>query len=613
MERQPKEWGQQLKREEHGMRKRLFTLVAVVAIVATACSNTSQTTSPTIQPTGTGSGIPDLTTSNYKAEAVGHTGGNLILSEWQEPVTAWWNIYDNSATDVEAFGISLWGLWNATADYKFYPQLAADVPTIANGGVTITGDKMDVKINLKPGAKWSDGQPITCDDLAYQVTWQLDKDQSGNIQGHPGWEDITGIDGGTGSNCVAHFSKIYEPYLGLWAPLLPAHYLKTQSVKDAVNKLYQPDGFKDAVWSGPYMPTKWAAGAEIDYVPNAQFWSTIKKSTAPFDNVTFRYYASSAAEATGFRIGEADVAMNFNHTDLPSFSNIDPAQVDAIDGTTYEQNSWNFASLTKKFGADGAKALMTALHYAYDKNAIIQRTTDNTVQPTCNFNSPLTWWYKQLQCPAYDVAKANKILDDAGFKTGSDGIRTAPNGTKVELLGCTSKARAYRVNSLTLLASQLQQIGAKLDVKGVPSTPDLFGGWEEQGSDVPCNTTHGNFDVAEFAWVTGIDPVNGIYFLYRSDLDPTLGDHSGQNYIRVKNADLDKMLGDMLRTVDLSLIKTDMWKIQDLYVDPANAFPEIPLYNWKTVILKNTKLHNVVNNATSATNTWNIEDWWREA
>ena len=428
--------------------------------------------------------------------------------------------------------------------------------------------------------------------------------------GHVGWEDIGSIDGGTGTDCVVHFNKIYEQYLGLWTPLFPSHYLKTAPVADASSKLYTQAAIDKGVYSGPYIPTKWTAGAQIDYIANPKFWDTIKKTKAPFDTVTFRYYGDSTAMVAGFVNGESDVAMDLNHSDIPKLTAVDPASVDSIDGTTYEQNSWNFASLTKKFG-DGAKPLMEALHYAYDKQAIVDRVLGGTTTPTCNFTSPLAWSYSNIPCYTFDDAKANSILDAAGFTKGADGTRVAPNGTKVELLACTSKARQYRVDTLTLLATQLQAIGVKLKVKPVPTTPDLFGGWTEVAADTPCNTTHGNFDVAEFAWVSSPDPTS-IYYLYFSGLDPSKGDHSGQNYIRINNPDLDKILIEMNTTVDLLKIKADMATVQELYVDPANAFPEIALYPWKTVELKNPKLHNVVNNSTSATNTWNIEDWWRE-
>jgi ABC-type transport system substrate-binding protein len=337
------------------MSKRLLALLSVAALTFAACASTATTApasvapgstpAPVVTPTPAPTAAPiDVTNTTYKPEAVGHTGGKLVLGEWQEPVTIWSGIYDNSATDVEAFGMSLWGLWNATADYKFYGQLASNVPTVSNGGVVLKGTTMDVNISLRPGALWSDGQAITCDDLAYQVQWMMDAGQVGNVQGHVGWENISGVDGGTGTNCVAHFTNIpkdgttavYEGYLGLWAPLLPKHYLQTVSVADAGKKLYTQAAPQTGVYSGPYIPTKWAAGAEIDYVANTQFFSTIKKSTAPFDSVTFKYYSDATAEMAGFKNGETDVAMDYNHNDLGAMTTqgIPTASVFAIVGTT---------------------------------------------------------------------------------------------------------------------------------------------------------------------------------------------------------------------------------------------------------------------------------------
>ena len=77
----------------------------------------------------------------------------------------------------------------------------------------------------------------------------------------------------------------------MWSPLLPKHYLTTSSVADAGTNLYTQAAPASGVYSGPYMPTAWAAGAQIDYVKNPQFWSTVKKSTATFDSVTFKYYS----------------------------------------------------------------------------------------------------------------------------------------------------------------------------------------------------------------------------------------------------------------------------------------------------------------------------------
>ena len=69
-----------------------------------------------------------------------------------------------------------------TNDYKYGPDLAKDIPTTANGGVKVPGDNgdgMTVTWTLRDGLKWSDGQPLTCDDFKFAHEWVLDKDNTG--------------------------------------------------------------------------------------------------------------------------------------------------------------------------------------------------------------------------------------------------------------------------------------------------------------------------------------------------------------------------------------------------------------------------------------------------
>jgi ABC-type transport system substrate-binding protein len=162
---------------------------------------------------------------------------------------------------------------------------------------------------------------------------------------------------------------------------------------------------------------------------------------------------------------------------------------------------------------------------------------------------------------------------------------------------------------MILVGNQLQAQGIKVNNQTV-NPAVLFRGWELADSDVPCNLTHGNYDFAEFAWLATADPTS-IYQLYHSKFDPSQGDHSGQNYSRTNIPEMDRILDENNRTVDLLKIQANMKKAQELYVDPANAFPEVALYNWRTVLLKNPAMHNIANNGSASTQTWNLEDWWK--
>jgi peptide/nickel transport system substrate-binding protein len=611
------------------MRNRLSSMVAVCVILFAACSPAA-TTSPSASsaaespsaPAASASGGspapstaagPDLTATKYKAEAVGNKGGNLVIGISGDPSSIWENVYDTFANDCEAFCPAFWGLWNNTNDLKYYPQLTTEVPTLANGGVVTNGTGMDVTIKMIDGAQWSDGQPINCDDVIYMWHWQLDPAQAdlGNVQGTTGYEDIGSIDGAGTTTCVVHFKKVYEPFLGLWSPLLPAHYLKTSAkVADVTKNLYVDTKLTAGVYSGPYIPTAWAHDAQINYVPNTKFWTTIKKADPPFDSVTMKFYADTDTEIAGFSKDEIDVGLEFNQNQVAAMSAIDPASVDKVLGPTYEQHSWNMASLTKKFGDKGAKAMIEALHYAYDKDAINTTITGGAVTPSCNFVYPDAWFFdKTVTCYPHDAAKAAQILADAGFTKGSDGILTL-NGNKADFLGCARADRQYRLDTLNLVNSQLKPLGIKITVKGVPAAT-VFAGWSQIAADAPCNTTHGNFDVVEFAWVATPDPGSN-YVVYLSTKDPSQGDHSGQNYIRVNNPEVDAALTTVKTSVDLTKIGTAMATFQKDYVDPAQAFPEIALYNWTTVMLKSPKMHNIANNGSASVQTWNIEDWWRD-
>ncbi len=611
------------------MHARLIGAVAIAALAFGGCGTTTTRvpsgrgtpSSPSTHPTGLPSASIGSSASQpipYVPDPVGHIGGSLIVGEFHEPATIWWNVFDNSSSDVQAFGPALWSLWNSTMNSAWYGQLATNVPTVKNGGVKLTSaGGMDVTIDLVAGAAWSDGQPITCDDLAYDVAWFMDRGQVGNIQHRAGWEDIAGVDGGTGSTCTAHFRKEYENYLGLWSPVLPRHYLQTVSVADAVTELYTQKDPSRAVYSGPYVPVAWKPGVEIDFIPNRQFWSTIKKAPAPFDSVVLKVYGSSADEAAGFKKGEFDVGGGFNQTDLPILegAGIAPAAIDIADAPTYEQHSYNLASLSAKFGDQPGRALMEALHYAYDKDRVVERIGYGDLATTCNFSFPKAWWYAAIACPTLDYARAAQILNDAGFRKGSDGILVAPNAKKVELLACATRRRQYETDTLSTLSSLLQaHLGIKFNVTIIPNTnPGGFGGGFPMPAGTPCNIRTGDFDLVEFTRFSGTDPA-GIYPLCDSKSSPSDGVATDTaNIIRVKIPALDAALEDMVASADLDKVAANMKTVQQIYVDPAQAFPEIPLYFWKSVSLENARMHNVFSNGTASTVTWNIEDWWREA
>lgn len=597
------------------MRNRLVGILAIVAVVAGACSSSTASPSPAAStapsetsavPTATASASSPISTVDiiekaYKPTAAAKTGGTVVISDSQFPDLLN-GYYTSSAESWEAIYPAFDGLWRVANDFKFYPDLTKDVPTTANGGVIVNGGKMDVKVNLKDGMKWSDGQPITCDDLIATWHWIMDKDQAGLIAGTLGWEDITSIDGAGTTSCVMHFGQVFEGYLTLVEPLLPAHYLSTVSVADASKKLYSFDNITAGVYSGPYIPSELRTNAQITYVPNPN-WSTIGGHAPYLDKIIFKYYGDQDAQIAGYRAGESDIAFNMDQGTLPKVQDLGN-QVTVLDALSYELNQLNNASLAKKFGQSDVLTIKTAIRLAYDKSQITDRILGGAVKPSNTPYSPLLWYYKDEPVVTQDLTTANSMLEAAGWVKGSDGIR-AKNGVKLEITGCTSQKQT-RIDTLTLVASWLQQIGIKMDVKPVPANPDFFGGWEQTSADTPCNLQHGNYDLAEFAWSYSPDPL-GSYSVYHSSGIPDNPPHQGQNTTRTNDPQIDKDWDTVKTSVDPATIKAALADFQDLYYKDV---VEIPIYNWRQVWLSNGKVQNYLPNPTQYGVTWNTGDWW---
>jgi peptide/nickel transport system substrate-binding protein len=544
-----------------------------------------------------------LTGSTYKAVAATNTTGKVVLAEWQYPDTL--NPYFAQAeTDIEVSGSMFDGLLTVTPDLRYAPDLASNVPTTDNGGVVLNGSGMDVTWNLKPGMQWSDGSPITCADVTGTWKWIMDPANTGLAGGTVGWDQITGIDGGTGTTCVVHFKSVYEGYLSLISPVFPAAYLATVSVADAPTKLYPLSNPAAGVYSGPYIPTAAKADAQVTLVPNPK-WQTISGHAPWLTSVIWKYYGDASTMIAGFKAGDYDLGQDLNDADIPSLTGIDPSQQVVHDSLTYELHAFNNASLKTKFGSDYT-TIIKAVKLATDRQAIANGPLAGNVTVSNNFISPLTWYYKnEGGSTAADPTTAKTLLANAGWVAGSDGI-LAKNGVKLELNYCTT-TRQVREDTLKLVASQLKAIGIQADVNAKPAS-DVFGGWDAVAATDQCNLVHGNFDVAEFAYVSPLDPL-GAYNVYTTAGIPDAAPHNGQNITRISLPALDAAYNTVLTSVDWTKVEQAMWTVQDIYTSDQNTF-ELPLYNRKDVWLVNPKLHNFTGNPTTSAGEWNIGDWW---
>ncbi|PYX86552.1 MAG: hypothetical protein DMG70_00450, partial [Acidobacteria bacterium] len=266
--------------------------------------------------------------STYRPEAAGHKGGTLVLADWEVPDTL--NpLTAPTENDLRVAALLFAPLWNLDPKLTSYPDLVARVPSRENGGVKAGADgtTMTIDLHLKPGLEWSDGQPLTVDDVIF--TWQ--SICAGDLPvATAGWDHIVGMDRRSDTEVVWRFgpraagacglpaataSGLYPPYLllGPRARLLPRHRLSALPLSAWASDPYfhGPD-----VVSGPFAYKSAVKDQLLTLVANPRYASG-RDHGAYLDQVVYRTYGGKPELLAGLTSGEADVGFHLGSDDIP--------------------------------------------------------------------------------------------------------------------------------------------------------------------------------------------------------------------------------------------------------------------------------------------------------
>jgi peptide/nickel transport system substrate-binding protein len=615
------------------MRKRLVGLFAGAMIVLAACgtaaspspsaSTAAPTTAPASEDPGTSAapsdaGTIDLTNTTYEPEA-GTDGGSIIIGDWQE-ANQFNPFYLSQVTEANVASAAWATLVVFTHDYRYAPDLATEVPTVDNGGVVAPGedgDAMTVTWNLRPDLKWSDGEPLTCDDFLYAFEWVMDEENVGVIT--TGFEDISEFECASDTEMIWHFDVIYEGYITLMTAPLPRHYLGDIPIAEQVNGAgFRADEVADLPVSGAFKFESVTPQQELRLARNDNYTSFSTGEPAHLDNLIWKWYGDADLMIAGFKAGEVDFATDLQDSDIPKVQDLGD-QVSAIPALLYEflRPNWSegpFDPETKTGGcsrnpavADRGEgcpmadpAMREAVAFAIDKNEINTRLLGGTVQVANTNISPGAWFFADQSPATFDPEQAKTILEDAGWTDADgDGIREK-DGLKAKIELCTT-TRQVRIDTLALVANWLKDVG----IEGVSNAVDataIFADYNEATADTRCSLSVSNFDLAEHAFSSSIDPLGNYFSYHSSQFEP-----DGANDAQVVDTGIDAALDTVKNSVDFAVIKDAMAEFQKIYVEKT---VEIPLYYRKNVELVGPKLGNFFANPTQAGPTWNAVDWF---
>jgi peptide/nickel transport system substrate-binding protein len=610
------------------MRKRLIGLLATTAIVFAACGGATGTPSaePASAPPAESAAPPasvapsaapqsgeDILFAFQYEPVQGQPGGSAVIGEWQAAANLN-KYYDNSFTTSQVLAASMRGLWIASSDGHWKPDLAAKMPKFSDESIRQAADgSFEVDLELRPGLKWSDGTPLTLNDVAFTWEWMMDPGQVGLVSGTTGWEDITAIDvAADGLKATVKFDKPYAGFYGLLGDvILPEHYFSEIPIADAATKSMpvSPE-IKNVPASGPFKFEN-ASPNGIELSKNENYVGGAFDQGAYLDSVTFQYYADKDGMIAAFLAGEIDVALDMTAADYAAIQGVDPSLGEAI-----IEPAWEYEHLDMNQGDQGHPmlkdlAVRTAIFQALDRSDLYGKLFPGYPlpdPPACSPAPPGTYWRDEsITCPAFDVAAATAALEAAGW-TDSNGDGTIDkDGEEAVLEACTSSGNPTRQLTLETISGYLQAIGIKINITLADAASVYFAGWNDTTADTKCSIYRGTYDLALFAWVLTFDLFGNYYYSYHTDQWPDNEPHDGGNTSRFSNPEMDEALNTLRTAVSTEEQIEAVNTVQQIYVD---NIAEIPLYYRESTRGKSVRLQNFFKNPSTASDMWNIEDWW---
>ena len=396
---------------------------------------------------------------------------------------------------VEAYEV--WGLMYDSLTGYGQKDFAA-VPGLAEKWST-SADGKTWTYTIRSGVTWSDGTPLTARDAAYTfnriINGTAEKTNYGNYVAN-----IIKAEAPNDTTLVLTTDQPTPTMLHLAVPILPEHIWKQISAEQVSTYKNSPTDVVKPVGSGPYILKERKVGQYVRLVANTSYWA----GAPHMDELIFRVYSSPEALAQALKKGEIDIA-----------DSLEANVFDSLKGqpgiTTLKSKYSGFNEIAFNVGAalvDGTpigdghpalkdKAVRSALAHAVDLDTILKRAIGGYGEVATGVVPSMysTFHYQPETRYDFDIAKANQMLDAAGYRRGADGIRRMPDGTRP--LSFRFFARAESKPSQTTM-DYVKEWFSQVGVQIIPKTIS-----EDQLTEA---VTTGDFDLFEWGWVVEPDP-----------------------------------------------------------------------------------------------------------
>ncbi len=438
----------------------------------------------------------------------------------------------------------------------FYNRLDGSVKPWLAASQQLSSDATSVTYHLRPGVRWSDGQPFTSDDVLFTLDL-LQKYSSLDVNGM--WNYIKAVTAPDPSTVVVTLKQPFSPilwYLGGQTYILPRHLWS--SVKG------DPSQYADAnpVGTGPYVLSTFAP-QNYTFVRNPHYWQPGKPVVT---KLTFPAFNGNTSSELALDQGKIIWAGLYIPNIQQTYVNRDPAH----------NHYWFPASDTVYLALNLARypfnvlAVRQAISQAIDRNQLY-KVGENGFEPVAHPTALLLPFQKDFLAPQYagqtfttDSSSAAQLLAGAGFTRGPDGIDVDKNGKKLAFNLNVVEGWTDWITDCQIIASNLKAIGIKVTVNVL--------NYDAYYSAMQA----GKYDMSMSSLTPGPTP----YYWYNAALNSAnsapIGQNANSNFERWQDATTDRLLNSFATTGDATVQKQAMEGIQQIMVQ---QLPIIPLTN----------------------------------
>ena len=543
----------------------------------------------------------------------GHDG-HLNILYWQASSTV--NPYLSGGTkDIEAASLVIEPLAHYDEDGNMVPVLVDEIPTVENGGVA--SDLRSITWKLTPGIQWSDGTPLTAHDVVFSGEYCVDEAAGCNSTSY--FTDVTKFEALDDHTVKVHFGVAkpfpYGPFVGSTTPIIQkAQFQDCMGAKaqECTEQNFGPIG------TGPFKVEEFRANDVITFSANENYRDPDKPG---FATATFKGGgdAASAARAV-LETGEFDYAWNLQVEPevLTQMAAAGKGTVVTAFGTSVERLMVNQTNDDPSLGPekrslylDGANphpflsdpAVRRALSLAIDRQILVDAGYGAAGKPTCNV-LPAPAVYASTandECVTQNVDEANRILDEAGWMPGGDGVR-AKDGVRLSILYQTS-TNSVRQGTQALIKQMWEQIGVETELRNIdaavffggdPASPDTY---MKFYADIEMYTN--NF--------SGTDPESYMANWACSEIPGPENQWLGNNIQRSCVAEYDAMVAEMSKTAALAERARLAKSMNDIIVQNHYMIPLI----WRGDVSAHANTLKGVRMNAWDSELWNVADWHR--